>query len=90
MLKDPEMISVETASVAGTVSFDETIATTTSTAPDQLIQNVVVVPPKLRLVTLDALLLKISKHSAERTIVFSRVQIQLISILMYSLETVKV
>ena len=41
MLKDPEMISVETASVAGTVSFDETIATTTSTAPDQLIQNVV-------------------------------------------------
>ncbi|KAF6070693.1 DEAD/DEAH box helicase family protein [Candida albicans] len=70
VLKDPEMISVETASVAGTVSFDETIATTTSTAPDQLIQNVVVVPPKLRLVTLDALLLKISKHSAERTIVF--------------------
>lgn len=70
VLKDSEMISVETASVAGTVSFDETIATTTSTAPDQLIQNVVVVPPKLRLVTLDALLLKISKHSAERTIVF--------------------
>lgn len=64
------MISVETASVPGTVSFDETIATTTSTAPDQLIQNVVVVPPKLRLVTLDALLLSICKHSTERTIVF--------------------
>ncbi|EMG47324.1 ATP-dependent RNA helicase DBP7 [Candida maltosa Xu316] len=70
VLNNPEMVSVDVATKPGTITFDETISTMTSTAPDQLVQNVVVVPPKLRLVTLDALLSKISKTSSAKTIVF--------------------
>lgn len=57
LLNNPEMISVD--SVEGTIQFDEEDQLEPAqdqTAPDQLIQNVVVVPPKLRLVSLAALL----------------------------------
>lgn len=61
LLKNPEMVAVE--SIAGTTSFESPAS---MTAPDQLVQSVVVVPPKLRLVTLAASLLS----SSSRTIVF--------------------
>lgn len=60
VLNNPEMISVDSfKNVPGTITFGET-EELRSTAPDQLVQNVLVVPPKLRLVTLDALLAKVS------------------------------
>ncbi|RCK65524.1 ATP-dependent RNA helicase DBP7 [Candida viswanathii] len=60
VLNNPEMISVDSVkNVPGTITFGET-EELRSTAPDQLVQNVLVVPPKLRLVTLDALLAKVS------------------------------
>ncbi|ABN67277.2 ATP-dependent RNA helicase DBP7 (DEAD-box protein 7) [Scheffersomyces stipitis CBS 6054] len=66
ILNNPEMIS--DGSSSGKHSEEVT-------APDQLIQNVVVVPPKLRLVTLSAILKKISSdmsgtNNSTRTIVF--------------------
>lgn len=61
VLNNPKMISVDSVqSLPGTITFGETEELRT-TAPDQLIQNVLVVPPKLRLVTLDALLAKVSQ-----------------------------
>lgn len=55
VLSSPEMVSVDD----------------TATAPDQLVQRVMVVPPKLRLVTLAAVLKQISnKESHSRSIVF--------------------
>lgn len=69
VLHDPEMISVDTKE--GTVDFD--IDTSKSmAAPDQLVQQVVVVPPKLRLVTMAALLRTLTSVSTEshRTIIF--------------------
>ncbi|KAG7664999.1 DBP7 [[Candida] subhashii] len=67
LLDNPEMITVDTSHV---IEFDERDETT---APDQLMQNVVVVPPKLRLVTLASILKNITKStptSSSRTIVF--------------------
>ncbi|KAG5417910.1 DBP7 [Candida metapsilosis] len=67
ILQDPEMISVD-REVEGTILFDDDshgeAATSTeheSFAPDQLIQDVLIVPPKLRLVTLDSCLVNIAK-----------------------------
>lgn len=67
ILNKPQMISIEsnddtTSTDQGTVTFndDEEDVNTLTTAPDQLVQSVVVVPPKLRLVTLSALLKKLS------------------------------
>lgn len=72
VLNNPEMISVDSfKNVPGTITFGET-EELRSTAPDQLVQNVLVVPPKLRLVTLDALLAKVSLT----TMVFFPVLIQ--------------
>lgn len=67
VLNKPKMISVE--GVPGTTTFEDIDETTT--APDQLIQKVVVIPPKLRLVTLASILKNITKvHTSSRTIVF--------------------
>ncbi|KAK6458437.1 ATP-dependent RNA helicase DBP7 [Scheffersomyces xylosifermentans] len=79
ILNNPEMVSVDY--VPGTVAFETNSSASEGakemTAPDQLIQSVVVVPPKLRLVTLSAMLKKISNESnssdsdeTTRTIVF--------------------
>lgn len=57
VLENPEMVSVDGAALA-----------TTQLAPDQLVQRVVVVPPKLRLVTLAAALKTVAPPA--RTIVF--------------------
>lgn len=59
VLEDPKMVSLEKAEI-------------NATAPDQLEQKVMVVPPKLRLVTLSAVLKNISaqKEEVTRTIVF--------------------
>lgn len=83
VLNKPEMISVDNNSITGTTSFDNEIGdrnedtSKATTAPDQLIQKVIVVPPKLRLVTLGAILKKISNDvknqtagTTSRTIVF--------------------
>lgn len=84
VLNNPEMISVNSGALPGTTSFDNEIGDrnedsshNNATAPDQLVQRVVVVPPKLRLVTLGGILKKISKDndnlkdgSTTRTIVF--------------------
>ncbi|EGW30127.1 ATP-dependent RNA helicase DBP7 [Spathaspora passalidarum NRRL Y-27907] len=68
ILQNPTMIQVEKQHI-GTVEFEE--SEVGNTAPDQLIQNIVVVPPKLRLVTLNAMLSKYIRSSeASRTIVF--------------------
>lgn len=64
LLRNPQMISVD-----GDISTNNSNAT----APDQLVQKVMVVPPKLRLVTLCAVLKKISaapRTQTTRTIVF--------------------
>ncbi|RLV92487.1 ATP-dependent RNA helicase DBP7 [Spathaspora sp. JA1] len=68
ILNDPKMIQVD-KEIVGTVEFEET---TGNTAPQQLIQNIVVVPPKLRLVCLNALLSKYVKDTTttSRTLVF--------------------
>lgn len=58
LLTDPEMISVD----------KET--SNNATAPDQLVQKVMVVPPKLRLVTLAGTLKAIKPVQTTRTIVF--------------------
>ncbi|EGV60695.1 ATP-dependent RNA helicase dbp7 [Yamadazyma tenuis] len=64
LLDNPEMITVDSKrAIEGTVIFndddvEETETEDTSqnmTAPDQLTQNVLIVPPKLRLVTLNAM-----------------------------------
>lgn len=63
VLNNPKMISLDR----------ESSDTSNATAPDQLIQKVMVVPPKLRLVTLSAVLKNISKQrekGVSRTIVF--------------------
>lgn len=62
VLNNPQMISVDR----------EDTSNTNATAPDQLVQKVMVVPPKLRLVTLSAVLKNIShkRDGATRTIVF--------------------
>lgn len=69
LLNNPEMISVDTKE--GTVDFDIDNAKSMS-APDQLVQQVVVVPPKLRLVTMAALLRSFTSVVTEshRTIIF--------------------
>lgn len=82
ILQDPEMISVD-REVEGTILFDDDVdgeATGNSNehesfAPDQLIQDVLIVPPKLRLVTLDACLVNIAKkieqnNAPSRSMVF--------------------
>lgn len=64
VLQDPEWISID----RGETSFHGE-----ATAPDQLMQNVMVVPPKLRLVTLAAKLKRLSKNYRDlttRSIVF--------------------
>jgi ATP-dependent RNA helicase DDX31/DBP7 len=71
ILNNPEMVNVD--EVEGTTSFDD--ESKQMSAPDQLIQNIVVVPPKLRLVTMSAILRKISKdvnatEAISRSIVF--------------------
>lgn len=63
VLNNPKMISVDR----------EDAINSDATAPDQLIQKVMVVPPKLRLVTLSAVLKNIShveREEVNRTIVF--------------------
>lgn len=63
VLNNPKMISLDR----------ENSDMSNATAPDQLIQKVMVVPPKLRLVTLSAVLKNISKtkdNNVSRTIVF--------------------
>lgn len=63
VLNNPKMISLDR----------ESSDASNSTAPDQLIQKVMVVPPKLRLVTLSAVLKNISNQrekGVSRTIVF--------------------
>ncbi|SGZ57095.1 CIC11C00000000019 [Sungouiella intermedia] len=63
VLNNPKMISLDR----------ESTDTSNATAPDQLIQKVMVVPPKLRLVTLSAVLKNVTKQRGEavsRTIVF--------------------
>lgn len=81
ILNKPQMINIEANDDTdhGTVSFDDDGPTedihTFTTAPDQLVQSVVVVPPKLRLVTLSALLKKLSSglednDEASRSLVF--------------------
>ncbi|KAI5960821.1 DBP7 [Candida pseudojiufengensis] len=82
ILNNPEMISVD-REVEGTILFDDDPTGEISNnnnehesfAPDQLIQNILIVPPKLRLVTLDAELVNISNkidknQDTSRTIVF--------------------
>lgn len=62
VLSNPQMISIDREGAE-----QEKFAS----APDQLVQKVVVVPPKLRLVTLSAVIKGISKEGkASRTIVF--------------------
>lgn len=62
-LKDAELVTVDNKD--NVVEFDEL------SAPDQLTQQVVILPPKLRLVTLNALLTKITKSESQtRTMVF--------------------
>lgn len=80
VLNRPKMISVDNGGVPGTISFDvdgekDENSAISMTAPDQLIQKVVVVPPKLRLVALAAILKRISNEGREkgtctRTMVF--------------------
>jgi len=82
ILQEPEMISVD-REVEGTILFDDDVEGEVngdpndheSFAPDQLIQDVLIVPPKLRLVTLDACLVNIANKIAQsstpsRTMVF--------------------
>ncbi|KAI5950135.1 DBP7 [Candida jiufengensis] len=81
ILNNPEMISVD-REVEGTILFDDDTTGEVQTnnehesfAPDQLIQSVLIVPPKLRLVTLDASLVNIANKieqsgESSRSIVF--------------------
>ncbi|CAH6719876.1 ATP-dependent RNA helicase Dbp7p [[Candida] jaroonii] len=79
LLDNPEMITVESKKqIEGTVEFNDndhdlpqTTEITNMTAPDQLVQNIIIVPPKLRLVTLNALFKKIAKvEQPQRIMVF--------------------
>lgn len=82
LLDNPEMITVDSAKhLEGTVSFDDDednakdVSLTpreNMTAPDQLVQKVLVVPPKLRLVTLNALFKSLTKNYTDlkRSMVF--------------------
>ncbi|CAI5760195.1 unnamed protein product [Candida verbasci] len=67
ILNEPEMISVDNET-ENTITFQDT---THSTAPDQLIQDILVVPSKLRLVTLNALLKNISTQPSKTIVFFS-------------------
>lgn len=77
LLDNPEMITVESKHV-GTVEFDQdntdepqTETTNSMLAPDQLNQTVIIVPPKLRLVTLNALFKKLCQQDTpKRLMVF--------------------
>ena len=71
LLDNPEMISVQ-SQVKGTIEFDdESHEKPNMTAPDQLLQKVIVVPPKLRLVTLNGLFKKLKvTEDLKRTMVF--------------------
>lgn len=70
ILNNPEMINVD--SKEGAIDFHEKIESKEMTAPDQLVQNIVVVPPKLRLVTLSGLVKASGNEQNEenKTIVF--------------------
>ncbi len=63
-LENPELVSADSMS-GGTISFDDE---TNISVPDQLIQKVVIVPPKLRFVTLSAVLKNIVSIKSEGTI----------------------
>ncbi|KAK6201590.1 ATP-dependent RNA helicase DBP7 [Scheffersomyces amazonensis] len=70
VLHNPELINLENKNIATDFTTDSHALTT---APDQLIQNILVVPPKLRLVALAAMLKKSTMEVGEgsnRTIVF--------------------
>jgi ATP-dependent RNA helicase DDX31/DBP7 len=72
ILNNPEMITVDSKD-ASTIIDDS--MDNIQTAPDQLTQNIVVIPPKLRLVTLSAMLKNVTNDIHEkspntRTIVF--------------------
>lgn len=75
LLDNPEMITVDKP-MEGTVEFSEEYTPANDSkqmsAPDQLTQKVLVVPPKLRLVTLNALFRSFSQETTEsqRTMVF--------------------
>lgn len=65
-LNDPEMVNSNSVPDVESLEIMENIA-----APDQLLQQVVIVPPKLRLVTLASILLKItSNDEPSRTMIF--------------------
>lgn len=85
VLNNAEMITVDSnENFKGTVNFEEgydfengNTESKKMSAPDQLVQQILVVPPKLRLVALSAMLKKISKEMStlpenvnKRTIVF--------------------
>lgn len=88
ILNNPETISVDSnKQIEGTLNFDDEEEQNNfdsnnsegkrMSAPDQLIQKILVVPPKLRLVALSAMLKKLSKETNSlddgvnrRTIVF--------------------
>ncbi|ODV82096.1 DEAD-domain-containing protein [Suhomyces tanzawaensis NRRL Y-17324] len=65
VLNNPKM--VEDKEQVGTTSFETATSEENMTAPDQLIQSVAVVPPKLRLVALCGLLKRVANN---KTIVF--------------------
>ncbi|GME86702.1 unnamed protein product [[Candida] boidinii] len=73
-LENAELISLKNSPSSGVVSFDENTKDSngeTVKAPDQLIQQILIVPPKLRLVTLAGLLKNITKGTNySTTIVF--------------------
>lgn len=71
ILNEPEMISVDSKD---STSFSNEMDNS-QTAPDQLTQNIIVIPPKLRLVTLCAMLKEVTKKveknkTPTRTLVF--------------------
>ena len=72
ILNNPQMITVDSKD---TTTIPDDSMDNIQTAPDQLTQNIVVIPPKLRLVTLSAMLKNITndiheKSTNTRTIVF--------------------
>lgn len=73
-LENAELISLQNSPSSGVVSFDENTKDNNGEivkAPDQLIQQILIVPPKLRLVTLAGLLKNITKGvNYSTTIVF--------------------
>lgn len=77
ILKNPEMVTVDSNQIEGTVLFGGNGDSVEhgATAPDQLVQQVVVIPPKLRLVTLSAILRDLTRKASAteeptRTIIF--------------------